>query len=169
MNDHNMQLLTLMPLFQQVLAKAGIHRTKTGSTLEITTLQATALGIIYKNNKLTMSELAKEMGVIQSAATRIGDELVRRDMVRRVNDDNDRRVTRLRITPKGRESIENLRQESQLLLSLVLKEMTPLRQEELARGLRTFLEAVQTVEQNTNPGCVGDKCADKVSMTKRIA
>ena len=164
MNSNEIQLLRLIPLLQQVIAEAGIHRTRTGTDLDITTLQTTALGVVYRKDNLTMSELAKEMLVIQSAATRIADELVKRGVVKRSNDKSDRRVTRLRITPKGRTSIENLRQESQFLLTQILKQMSSQQQEELTRGLQAFLEAVQKVERDTILRCEKDECADMRDM-----
>lgn len=155
---NEIQLLKLIPLLQQVLAKAGIHRTRTGAGLDITTLQMTALGVIYRNNNLTMSELAREMLIIQSAATRLADELVKRDLVKRANEKNDRRVIRLRITPQGRTAIENLRFESQYLLSLVLKEMSPEEQEAFTFGLQAFLNAVQKAERDAILRCEKPEC-----------
>jgi DNA-binding MarR family transcriptional regulator len=160
MNPNEMQLLKLIPLLQQVLARAGIHRTRTGAGLEITTLQTTALGAVYRKDNLTMSELAKEMLVIQSAATRISDELVKRALVKRVDDKDDRRVTRLRITPKGRSAIENLRSESQYLLSQVLNQMSPADKEDFTRGLQSFMDAVQKVEREYVLQCTKLECAE---------
>ncbi len=165
--DNQMQLLRLIPLLQQVLARADIQRTRTGGSLNITTLQTTALGVVYRQNNLTMSELARELLLIQSAATRIADELVKRGLVKRVNDNHDRRVTRLRITLKGKETIESLRQESSFLLSLVMQKMSGEEQNKLIEGLRSFLDAIQSVEREVISKCEDPECEEIKEEVKK--
>ena len=140
-------LLRLLPLLREVLAKVGLHRTRTGSDLDLTSLQTQALTTVLKKDSLTMGELAKDMFIVQSAATRIVDELVRKGLVKRADDRRDRRVTRLKITTKGREACDRAYRESYFLLAQVLERISPAEQEALIGGLGAFLNGVKAVEQ----------------------
>lgn len=153
MVNNEVQLMRLLPLLQQVLIKVGIHRTRTGSDLNLTTLQNAVLGAVSRKNNLTMSELSKDMLVMQSAATRIADDLVRKGLLKRANDTNDRRVTRLRLTSTGRDVLDKVRGESHMLLTRVLERMTPDEQEALIAGLEKFIRAVQATERDATLLC----------------
>ncbi len=68
----------------------------------------------------TMGELSAQLGIPLSSVTRIVDGLVRAKFAERLDDPNDRRVVRLRMTPRGEQFIEAgidfLRQRIQQLL-----------------------------------------------------
>jgi len=54
-----------------------------------------------RHQSLTMRELAKQLGVGESAATAVVDRLVRQALVVRCDDPNDRRVVRLTLNASG--------------------------------------------------------------------
>ena len=54
-----------------------------------------------ESGTLTMSELAASQGVGPSAVTQMVDRLIREGLVERVPDDEDRRVVRVRPTPRS--------------------------------------------------------------------
>lgn len=68
----------------------------------------------------TMGELSGQLGIPLSSVTRIVDGLVRAKFAERLDDPNDRRIVRLRMTPRGEQFIEAgtefLRQRIQQLL-----------------------------------------------------
>ncbi len=68
----------------------------------------------------TMSELSARLGIPLSSVTRVVDGLVRAKFAERLDDPNDRRIVRLRMTPRGEQFIEAgmdfLRQRIQHLL-----------------------------------------------------
>lgn len=53
------------------------------------------------SDKVKMSDISRLMGISKPAATQAVDRLVDRGMVRRVNDENDRRTVYIQITEKG--------------------------------------------------------------------
>jgi len=73
----------------------------------VTIHQLTALGHLQEG-PLTMRELAKELGVSESAVTAIGDRLVRQNLVERLSDPADRRIVRLGLSKTGRRLIDRL-------------------------------------------------------------
>jgi DNA-binding MarR family transcriptional regulator len=77
------------------------------------------------------------------------DELVRRGLLTRSEDNSDRRVNRLQITPGGQLALEKVRSESQYLLKKVLEKMSSGEQKALINGLEAFVNAVTEVERES--------------------
>jgi DNA-binding MarR family transcriptional regulator len=96
-----------------------------------------------------MGEFAQNILIVQSSATRIVDELVRRGLLTRSEDNSDRRVNRLQITPGGQLALEKVRSESQYLLKKVLEKMSSGEQKALINGLEAFVNAVTEVERES--------------------
>jgi DNA-binding MarR family transcriptional regulator len=142
-------VLQLYPLIRQVLNRVGTHRTITGAGFNLTSLQTEALSVVEKNNNLTMGEFAQDILIVQSSATRIADELVRRGLLTRSEDHDDRRVNRLQISPGGQLALEKVRSESQYLLKKVLERMSSGEQKALIDGLQAFVNAVTEVEKES--------------------
>jgi DNA-binding MarR family transcriptional regulator len=142
-------VLQLYPLIRQVLNRVGTHRTITGAGFNLTSLQTEALSVVEKNNNLTMGEFAQNILIVQSSATRIADELVRRQLLTRSEDYGDRRVNRLQITSGGQLALEKVRSESQYLLKKVLERMSSGEQKALIDGLQAFVNAVNEVEKES--------------------
>jgi DNA-binding MarR family transcriptional regulator len=126
-------VLQLYPLIRQVLNR----------------VETEALSVVGKNNNLTMGEFAQNILIVQSSATRIVDELVRRGLLTRSEDNSDRRVNRLQITPGGQLALEKVRSESQYLLKKVLEKMSSGEQKALINGLEAFVNAVTEVERES--------------------
>jgi len=59
-------------------------------------------------NDLSVKELAGVLGLSLPGASRAADALLRRGLLERREDDEDRRIKRLRLTPTGRETVERL-------------------------------------------------------------
>jgi DNA-binding MarR family transcriptional regulator len=160
------RLAKLLLVINQVLTKVGVHRTITGSTMELTNRQVGMLETLLNQNNQTMSELAQSMFIEQSAATRIVDGLVRKSLLERVSDSNDRRVTRIKLTEKGRQVYNSVCSESSLLLSIVLEKMEHDDQESLIRGLEVFIRAVHETEQQYLPCCEDDSCKEIINTSE---
>src|SRR4029078_3959677 len=92
---------------------------------------------------LPMSQLAEALDVSQASATGIVDRMEQRGLVSRQRDEEDRRVTRVHLTDRGRQVIERLGAERRDRLSKLLDQLTD---EELqafligSRGIRRARE-----------------------------
>ena len=76
---------------------------------ELPLAQLRVCGILHRGPR-PMSALSRDLGVSLSAMTQIADRLERANLVKRVAEDNDRRVRCLRLTPRG-ESIMRRRED----------------------------------------------------------
>jgi len=62
-----------------------------------------------KHNQLSTGELAKKFSVTSSAVSQMVDQLERKGMVQRVPDQNDRRITYVKLADETRKVFENMR------------------------------------------------------------
>ena len=148
MSHHEEHLLQLLPLFQQVLTRVGIHQTRTGHRLGITNLQMSALGSVASHDDCMMRELAEDMLVSLPAATRIVNDLVEKSLIERIADNKDRRVVRLRITQPGLATMKTVHEEATALLGTILEKMSKEELDALIVGLDSFINAVIEVEED---------------------
>jgi len=167
MTNNEIQLLRLLSLFQQILIKAGVHRTKAGRDADLTTLQEGILDTIARNKNITMSELSREGLIVLSAATRIVDDLENRGLVKRMNDGSDRRITRLRMTAKGRKVNNAVRKQSVSVLRTVMVKMNHEEQDSLVTGLQGLLNAVRMAEMEQLENCQKKECIQLNKLAKK--
>jgi DNA-binding MarR family transcriptional regulator len=90
---------------------------------DITPAQLSALSVIVREERLTLSQLAVAERVQPPTITRVVDSLERQGLATRVPSDQDRRVAFVEATPAGRALVETIRRR---------------RDAYLARRLRTF-------------------------------
>ncbi len=107
--------------------------------LEVTPPQFDALCALREFGNLAMGELCQKLGTACSTATDLIDRMERNGYVERVRDTNDRRVIRLKITPKGHEVVENVLAASRAQLAVQLEPMDVSDQERLIQSLEQLL------------------------------
>ena len=83
--------------------------------------QLTCLYIIHHSDGLSMSELASDLCMSNQQLTKIVDALVDIDMVERVCDEKNRRKFYAKISPRGSELLESLKEEVDKKLGYVLR------------------------------------------------
>jgi DNA-binding MarR family transcriptional regulator len=100
--------------------------------------------MLLSNNPdpLTMSELSTELNVPLSTATRIVDELVKRDMVERVPDSRDRRVVRVKMSENGRKLYETGTAYTKQRIAKLLKDFSAEEQTQLMSLMNKLLDAL---------------------------
>jgi DNA-binding MarR family transcriptional regulator len=77
-------------------------------TINLTMPQLKALMCVASNNGAPSGHIARRMGVGLSTITGIVDRLAEHDLVTRQEDPEDRRITRVRPTQRGRELVDEL-------------------------------------------------------------
>ena len=93
------------------------------------------------DGELSLNGLAERLGGLSlPTLSRAVETLVQRGYVSRSEDANDRRVKRLRLTPKGRRTIDRLIEIRASELEAVLETLTESERERLARALEPILE-----------------------------
>jgi DNA-binding MarR family transcriptional regulator len=99
-----------------------------GMRPEVTLPQFRALVLLEQHGVLGVAELADELGVVPSTASRMGDRLVAKGLVRRSVDPSNRRQVSLRLRSEGR---------------MLIAESTRRRTEQIARLLASIPDADQ--------------------------
>ena len=109
---------------------------------ELTLPQYYAL-IHLLHERLTMGELCCRLFLASSTVTDLVDRMERLNYVRRVRDENDRRVIRLEILDEGRDIIEKVMQDRMEFLSARLNEWDKEKTEVLIKILTEFRELLE--------------------------
>jgi len=133
--EHAEQLIFLIPAISRVF--------QIGSPQEILDMDLTLLELcvvreLSCHKELGMSEVGKALSVNLRTLTRIVDKLVKKDLVVRKPNPDDRRVVRISLTPKGNRASYMLEQEKRKRVEAFLRRMT-------FDERRTLLNIVKTV------------------------
>lgn len=116
--------------------------------LELTFAQARALIILAARKELTVSQLAKLLGVGNPTASILVQQLVERGLVTRTEDTNDRRHTVIRLSDQGAEIGSGRRQEREKQWQRWLSHLSDDELDALARGLSAIIEVVKRESQD---------------------
>lgn len=104
--------------------------------------QCYALEAIGERGQITMGELAGQLHLTVSTMTRIVDQLVAKDLVKRWFDPSDRRVCCVELTASGRKLIEQIRGELLATEKEILKGIRPDARAGLLSALKQLSGAV---------------------------
>ena len=138
----------MLPLLGRLMGKF-MHETEEG---EATMMQVMVLSHI-RDHALTASELARKRHVTPQAASAIIQSLVERGWVVRVPDPNDRRQSRLQVTPDGAAHADATNAEIISYLAGYLGDLTP----EQLSAAQAFLPAVYRILTEQAPEPVLEK------------
>ncbi len=114
---------------------AGLDRT----LRDIPVAQRRCLSLLATCEGATMQELASRLGAKAPAMSQIIDRLVRRGMVERRADSQDRRVCRLHLTLNGRSLIQRARDGQDQKLALALENLDADTRDSLLKGLQALV------------------------------
>lgn len=110
----------------------------------LTRNQSTVLFCIYKNKKITVNEICKELGLNQGNTSSICKILEEKGIIKKIRYADDERAKYMVLTKKGTEKIEriNNRLES---FSKYLEEFNNYRIESISQGLKNFDELLNKI------------------------
>jgi len=111
--------------------------------LELTFAQARALFMLSARKELTVSQLARLLGVGNPTASILVQQLVERDLVIRTEHATDRRHTIISLSPKGAEIGTGRRKEREKQWQRWLSHLSDDELNALARGLSAIVEVVK--------------------------
>jgi DNA-binding MarR family transcriptional regulator len=94
-----------------------------------------------QDGPLPMREIARRLGIGESAATATADRLVRQGLVERQGDSSDRRVVRLALSPSGSEVVAAFQQAVTARTRKILSVLSDLQLEQLVGIYETLHEA----------------------------
>lgn len=109
--------------------------------------QLRALVVVGHHGSLNLNQLADELGVIPSSASRLCDRLVAAGLLnRRVSEQNRREVV-LTLRPEGQALLETVEHDRRDALSEVLNGMRPSGRKALLSGLAAFAEVARQMAE----------------------
>jgi DNA-binding MarR family transcriptional regulator len=114
-----------------------------GLTPEVTLPQFRVLVLLDGRGAMTVAELADELGVAPSTASRMCDRLVAKKLVRRSLDRANRRRVRLTLLAAGRELIAASTRRRKQQIGKLLRTVPPREQQRLANALRVLVAAAE--------------------------
>lgn len=86
--------------------------------------QSYILILLERNGPQKMSELAEVLHLTPGAVTTASDRLIDQGYIARIRDKEDRRVTRLEITHKGKETLNELQNQGRKIMKSVFKDIS---------------------------------------------
>ncbi len=118
----------------------------------LTARERLALDVLSERSPITMGELSSLCRCTKSTMTAVVDRLVRRGYVERESPEWDRRSVYVRITPTGREIVDEHRQSHHLESQSMLAKLGKSERRLLVRAYRDLVEKMQAefaaLEQN---------------------
>ncbi|WP_067471396.1 MarR family winged helix-turn-helix transcriptional regulator [Actinomadura hibisca] len=122
----------------------AVWRRAQDATEHIPPSQLRAMEAVERRAELNLRDLAGELGVIPSSASRLCDRLEAAGLLARRGSDADRRQITLRLTLLGERSLHELSARRRRDLHEVLARMTPDGRERLLHGLLEFARAAES-------------------------
>ena len=119
----------------------------------VTLSQCSTIKAIGKHGKMTMNALSEWMGLATSTMTRIVDNLVRDGLVRRSQDEQDRRVVHVSLTEKGQEHFQDVERTYRDYHRRIVACIPPEDLHNVIESLRILREAVQKTPLVEKPSC----------------
>lgn len=108
---------------------------------EVTLPQFRTLVLLEQHRVLGVTQLAEELGVVPSTASRMGERLVAKRLVRRSVDPTNRRQVLLRLQPAGRELIAESTRRRTAQIAKLLHSIPDADKERLAEALTLLVVA----------------------------
>ncbi len=127
--------ITQVRLHERLLRLAGVRLDRAGATL--------LFKLSGKGDSLRVTDLAEMLGVDTPTVTRKVQQLERDGMVVRQTDPDDRRASRIRLTPAGRRTIERVRRARRAWLEGLLQDWSDRDLSSLADLLSHFAEDLE--------------------------
>ena len=118
--------------------------------LSLTIPQLKSLFYISRHGKVNLSGLASGIHVTQANVTGIVDRLVEQGLLTRTPDPDDRRISWLRLTDKGKMLINNLREGRAKEMHKILDKLTEEELSVVARGFDLLARAAERKEPLEN-------------------
>jgi len=139
-------------LIQRILDCSGslFHNLNPGRdrawlSVELTMPQLKALMCVAMNNGATSGQIAKKLGVGLWTITGIVDRLAEQHLVTRGEDADDRRITRVLPTPRGRTLVDDLLRYRNELITAVLSRLDADQLRTIETAFTYLLQAVNEV------------------------
>ena len=111
--------------------------------VDITPPQFDALQYLRKEEFLTIGELSTRMYLACSTVTDLLDRMERNELVKRVKDENDRRIVRIVVLPKGHDLVQRVLDYRINYIESIISELDESIINSIDEGFRIFNDKVE--------------------------
>ena len=132
---------SLVQLRHAVLRDGFLEAIRALDDFELSVAQMATLMLLDAEGGSTVGDLAGDLGRSLSATSRLLDQLVRRGLVHRQEDDRDRRVKRVGLTERGSELIGRVQRQRADAQLAVMAALTESERAQVMRGMTLLAEA----------------------------
>lgn len=105
------------------------------------------LELLLHKGPLPVNVIGRKVALTSGSITTAVDRLEKKDLVRREQDEHDRRVTRVELTPNGRTLITNAYAEHSTRLELPVRDLSELEREQLIALLKKVGKTAEQLAQ----------------------
>lgn len=113
----------------------------------LTDLQFRTLIFLTHHEGACLSDVRARTGLTLATMSKVVDALVKRGLVRRDISSCDRRRVTLRVTPRGRKTLEGARRKTRARLAQALRDLTPRQRATVVQALRCLHTALGSGER----------------------
>jgi DNA-binding MarR family transcriptional regulator len=128
-----------------VLIKLGRRLRSIGAVSDLTPAEQSALGAVVRRGSVRASELATIEGLNPTMVSRVLGRLEHDGWVRRLEDEEDRRVVKVESTAAGRRFHERLRTERAMVLVELLDELPDAKRRAVLHALPALEELADAI------------------------
>jgi DNA-binding MarR family transcriptional regulator len=114
---------------------------------EVTLSQYRTLVVLHSRGPQTLQDLADELQVVPSTASRMCDRLVRKELIEREPSPSNRREIELRISPDGAAIVAKVARARRRRLEAILAQMPAEARQDLVTSLEAFSDAAGEVPE----------------------
>ena len=104
--------------------------------------QAKVLMILSHKESFKMKDITEELGIANSSATEVIDKLIKEELVERFRKPDDRRVVRVKLTEKGRNFIDEIKELKRKCWRTMIEKSEEEDREDLLRVAKKFYELI---------------------------
>jgi DNA-binding MarR family transcriptional regulator len=144
--DSDAFVARIQELFPRIVRYLDVQEDRELIGLDCTPAQMGALIALARSDPRTMGELAWDLALTESAATRLVDRLVRTNLVRRDRDRTDRRIVRVWLSTYGRQLVEVVLARRREQFERVSAHMAPEERQRLVQGLEAVVRVFAQLE-----------------------
>jgi DNA-binding MarR family transcriptional regulator len=129
-------LLDLLLVFRRSILE---HIRKEGLKCDLTFSQAEVLDFIRHSGKETMKSIADYLKITPPSATEIVKEMEKRGLIKRIDDEKDRRIVSIVLTPAAEKLFVSLHKRKEFILKKMLSRLNKKDCESFERIIRVLI------------------------------
>lgn len=141
-------------VFVETMRKSVTKTDLCGCDHEVTPALTECLQYVYLHGPSPIRQIAAGLEISLSGASQLVERLVKKELVTRRDNEQDRRLTSVELTRNGEEHVRLTRQRRSEWFDSILRNMPQSQRRALREGLEGFLRVALADEENVDRACV---------------